>query len=114
MAAAWYVLRSKPNKEDFFCDQLLAHRFEVYHPRIPVRTVNPRARKVRPYFPGYLFVRIDLELTTASLLHWMPGSAGLICFDAEPASVPDCLLNAIRQRVEQISAAGGEQLDGLQ
>jgi transcription antitermination factor NusG len=114
MSLAWYVLRSKPNKENFFHDQLLAHRLEVFHPRIPVRTVNPRARKVRPYFPGYLFVRADLGRLNPSLLHWMPGSAGLVCFDAEPASVPDGLINAIRRRVEEINAAGGEQLDGLQ
>jgi transcription antitermination factor NusG len=113
MTLAWYVLRSKPNKEDFFFDQLLAHRLEVFHPRIPVRTVNPRARKVRPYFPGYLFVHVDLEKVNASVLHWMPGSAGLVTFDAEPASVPDSLINAIRNRVDEINRAGGEQLDGL-
>lgn len=114
MSLAWYVLRSKPNKEDFFFDQLLARRLEVFHPRIPVRTVNPRARKIRPYFPGYLFVRVDLDEMNASILHWMPGSAGLVCFDAIPASVPESLINAIRRRVEEITAAGGEQLDGLE
>lgn len=113
MPASWYVLRSKPNKEDFFCDQLLAHHLEVYLPRIRVRTVNPRARKARPYFPGYLFVYLDLQTINASVLHWMPGSAGLVCFDAEPASVPDSLLYAIRRRVDEINLAGGEQLDGL-
>lgn len=113
MALVWYVMRSKPNKEDFFCDQLLAHRLEVYHPRIPVRTVNPRARKVRPYFPGYIFVRLDLEQVSAAVLHWMPGSAGLVCFDAIPASVPEGLIAAIRRRVEEINRAGGEQLQSL-
>ncbi len=113
MTLAWYVMRSKPNKEDFFCDQLLAHRLEVYHPRIPVRTVNPRARKVRPYFPGYIFVHLDLEQVNPAVLHWMPGSAGLVCFDAVPASVPDSLLAAIRHRVEEINQAGGEQLQSL-
>lgn len=113
MPLSWYVLRSKPNKEDFFRDQLLAHRIEVFAPRIPVRTVNPRARKSRPYFPGYLFVHVDLEQVSASVLHWMPGSAGLISFDSQPASVPENLITAIRHRVEEINLAGGEQLDGL-
>jgi transcriptional antiterminator RfaH len=44
----------------------------------------------------------------------MPGSAGLVCFGAEPASVPDNLIAAIRRRVDEITSAGGEQLDGLQ
>ena len=81
-------------------DQLLARRLEVFHPRIPVRTVNPRARKIRPYFPNYIFVRLDLEQVESSFLHWMPGSAGLVCFGAEPASVPDSLIAAIRMAGE--------------
>jgi len=81
MSLNWYVIRSKPNKEDFFFDQLLARRLEVFHPRIRVRTINPRARKFRPYFPSYLFVHADFEQIDASALHWMPGSAGLVCFD---------------------------------
>ncbi len=113
MALSWYVLRSKPNKESFFLNQLAAHQLEAFLPRIPVRTVNPRARKVKPYFPGYLFVHVDLDQVNASTFHWMPGSAGLVCFGAEPASVPDGLIGAIRQRVSAIQEAGGEQLHGL-
>jgi transcription antitermination factor NusG len=114
MPATWYVLRSKPNKEDFFYGQLLAHRVEVFYPCIRVQAVNPRARKVRPYFPGYLFIHVDLQNVTASFLNWMPGSGGLVAFDAQPASVPDALVAAIRRRVDEINQAGGEQLYGLQ
>lgn len=113
MGVNWYVLRSKPNKEKFFFDQLLSRGVEAFLPCVPVRTVNPRARKVRPYFPGYLFVQIDLEKNNQALLRWMPGSAGFVCFDDTPASVPEGLINAIRHRVEEINQAGGEQLDGL-
>ncbi len=114
MALAWYVLRSKPNKEDFFWGQLLAHRIEVFYPCIRAKTVNPRARKVKPYFPGYLFIHVDLQDVTVSFLNWMPGSRGLVAFDAQPASVPESLIVAIRRRVDEINAAGGEQLVDLQ
>jgi transcriptional antiterminator RfaH len=114
MALAWYVLRSKPNKEDFFWGQLLAHRIEVYYPCIRAKAVNPRARKVKPYFPGYLFIHVDLQEVTISFLNWMPGSRGLVAFDAQPASVPEGLVHAIRRRVDEINAAGGEQLVDLQ
>jgi transcriptional antiterminator RfaH len=114
MALAWYVLRSKPNKEDFFWGQLLAHHIDVYYPCIRAKVVNPRARKIKPYFPGYLFIHVDLQEVTVSFLNWMPGSRGVVSFDAQPASVPDSLISAIRCRVDQINAAGGEQLVGLQ
>lgn len=113
MELSWYVLRSKPNKEDFLFDQLLAYHLVVFYPRIRVRNVNPRARKFHSYFPGYLFVKTDLNEISSSVLRWTPGSAGLVCYDCQPASVPDSLINAIRRRVDEINAAGGEQLDGL-
>jgi transcriptional antiterminator RfaH len=114
MAQAWYVLRSKPNKEDFFWGQLLAHRIEVYFPCLRAKAVNPRARKVKPYFPGYLFIHVDLQSVSSSFLNWMPGSRGLVAFDAQPASVPDTLIAAIRHRVDEINGQGGSSLPNWQ
>jgi transcription elongation factor/antiterminator RfaH len=105
MTASWYVIRSKPNKEDFLAEQLIAYGMEVFFPRIRVRTVNPRARKVRPYFPSYLFVHVDLDTVSISTLHWMPGAVNLVSFDGEPASVPDLLIAAIERQVSQINAS---------
>jgi transcription antitermination factor NusG len=48
-----------------------------------------------------------------SVFQWMPHSVGLVSFGGEPAPVPENLIHAIRQRVEEISAAGGETFDGL-
>jgi transcription antitermination factor NusG len=113
MPINWYVMRSKPNKEDFLRGQLEAHGLTVFHPRIRVQTVNPRARKVRSYFPGYLFVQMDNSAATPSLMHWIPGAAGVVSCGGEPSSVPDGLLAAIRRRVDEINAAGGELLEKL-
>jgi transcription antitermination factor NusG len=85
----------------------------VFYPRLRVQPVNPRSRKVRPYFPGYLFVRADLGEVGISTFQWMPHSLGLVSFGGEPAIVPENLIHAIRQRVEEIDAAGGEVFDGL-
>ena len=108
MDASWYVLHSKPRKEEFLLDQLRLHGFESYCPLVRVATVNPRARKVRPYFPGYVFLQADLNHARASSLHWMPGAIGFVVFDGIPARVPDGLVPTIRQRVEAVNAAGGE------
>jgi len=108
MAALWYVLQSKPHKEEFLWDQLLAHRFESFCPRICVQPVNPRARKVKPYFPGYVFVLADLKQINLFTLQWIPGAKGIVAFDGEPAYVPENLVSAVRQRVDEINARGGE------
>ena len=113
MNDSWYVLHTKPLKEEFLRDQLSIRRIEAYCPRIRVHAVNPRARKVKPYFPGYLFVHVDLDQTNLSTLQWMPGASSLVSFGGEPAFVPDSLIQAIRQRVDAIDTVGGEQLNGL-
>lgn len=113
MASLWYVLRSKPHMEAVVADRARAQGAEVFYPCIRVQPVNPRSRKVRPYFPGYLFVRGDLETLSLSSFQWMPNAIGLVAFGGIPAPVPDEVVEAIRQHVERVSAAGGEQLFGL-
>jgi transcriptional antiterminator RfaH len=113
MALHWYALRSKPRKEEVLWRQLRAQEFEVFFPRLRVQPVNPRSRKLRPYFPGYMFVQTDLEEVGLSIFQWMPHAIGLVSFDNEPAIVPDNLIYAVQKRVDEIAAAGGEFFDGL-
>ena len=113
MTQSWYCLRSKPNKEEFLHSQLLASEIEAFYPRLRVKPVNPRASKIRPYFPGYLFVHVDLEKIGVNSLQWMPGALGLVHYGNEPAPVQNELVNAIRNRVDALNAAGAGWLAGL-
>ena len=113
MAVNWYALRCKPRKEDIVWRQVRSQGFESYYPLLRVQPVNPRSRKVRPYFPGYLFVRVDISEVGLSTFQWMPHAIGLVVFGEEAAIVPDYLIQAIQRRVEEISAAGGELFAGL-
>ena len=113
MTAQWYALRSKPMKEALLSEQLRLHQMDGYYPCIRVQPVNPRARKVKAYFPGYVFGYVDLERTNLSIFQWMPGSTGIVCFDGLPSHVPDSMIAAIRRRVDEINLAGGELFDGL-
>jgi transcription antitermination factor NusG len=108
LTARWYVLHSKPQKEQTVWQQALAQGFEACYPRLQVKPVNPRARTVRPYFPGYLFVRVDVSEVGLSAFQWMPHALGLVCFGGVPAHVPDGFIFAIEQHLAEINAAGGE------
>ena len=114
MGLQWYVLRSKPNKELTLWRELTARGLDCFYPQLHVRPVNPRSRRIRSYFPGYLFLHTDIEQVGASMFQWMPFSSGLVAFDGLPAMVPDNLIQAIRRHVDQINAAGGEQFVGLE
>ncbi len=104
----WYALHSKPRKEDALAQQLRSQGFDIYYPRILVQPANPRSRKIKPYFPGYLFLRVNLAEVGASTFNWMPFANGLVSFGDEPASVPEDLIEAIRESVDAINHAGGE------
>lgn len=102
----WYVLHTKPRHERLVAAQLRQHQLEYYLPLLHVKPVNPRAARERPYFPGYLFLRIDLDAITWAGLRWMPGLHRLVEFGGQPAVVPDALVTEIQRRLESIVAAG--------
>ena len=109
----WYVMHSKPQKEQWLYDQLSTLQVETYYPCLHVSHGKSFSHTSKPYFPGYLFVNVDLETTGRSVLNWIPGSLGLVRFGDEPACVPDGLLQKIRYRVDQINGAGNKMLEGL-
>jgi transcription antitermination factor NusG len=106
MSKYWYVLHCKPHKETSVVGQLGFHQIEYYYPTLKVRPVNPRSQKIKPFFPGYLFVQLDLALPSSAILKWMAGTVGLVSFDYQPAAVPDNLVLDIRQRVQKLLTSG--------
>ena len=106
MEARWYALRTKPNREAQAWQQARARGVVSFYPRLRVRPVNPRSRRVRPYFPGYIFVQADLEQSGLSLFNYMPYAIGLVCFGGEPASVPDALIHALQRRMQEFAERG--------
>jgi transcription antitermination factor NusG len=114
MPVHWYAMQSKPNREEALYGELLLRNVEVFFPRVRVHPVNPRARKIKAYFPGYLFVQVDLETVGLSFLQYMPFAKGVINFDREPAVVPEALIQALRKRVEEVNRAGGEEFEELE
>ena len=112
-AQPWYVLQSKPRQESQVSAYLRSQGLEVFYPTVRVQPVNPRASTLRPLFPRYLFVQADLSEVGVSALQWVPGAIGLVMFDGVAAPVQDAVVQAIRQRVQEIRGAGGLAFDGL-
>ena len=100
MTLHWYTVHSKPNQELLLWNQLQLHEVESYFPRLRRKPVNPRARRWAPYFPGYLFIHVDLEHFPLSRIAWLPGMQRLVAFGGKPAWLQDEVLEAIRRQVE--------------
>jgi transcriptional antiterminator RfaH len=56
-----------------------------------------------------MFVRADLVQVGLSTFQWMPYALGLVCFDAEPATIVDSILQALRRNIEQMTRDAAEE-----
>jgi transcriptional antiterminator RfaH len=104
----WHVIRSKPNKESFLAGQLESRNIEFFFPQLKVHPANPRCRKIRPYFPGYLFIHTDLTINNTILFGRIPGATGLVFVGGEAGYIPENIIHAIQIKVDEINEAGGE------
>jgi transcriptional antiterminator RfaH len=104
----WYAFQSKPRKEQMLCEQLRIREIDTFFPCLQVQPVNPRARKVKSYFPGYVFVRVDLERVGRSILEWIPGAIGIVHFGGEPAPVSDHFVDTLQRHLDSINVSESE------
>lgn len=114
MAEHWYVLHAKPHKEQCVAVHLRRRKLNAYLPLVCANPVNPRAARERPFFPGYLFVKMDLESVGVGAIQWTPGLVRLVEFGGQPASVPDAFIFDLQRRVGRIRDEGGLAYDGLE
>ena len=104
---SWHVLRSKPHKEESLHRFVTSEGYHAFYPQIPANPVNPRARKIKSYFPGYMFVQTCLVEKGQNAFQYLPFSMGLVWLGGEPAVVPDPVVHALQMRIAEIWDAGG-------
>ena len=107
----WYAVQTKPHKEFMVHDALgRIESVQAFLPVLRVNPVNPRARKIRPFFPGYLFLRADLDQVGISAVQWTPGLVRILGTEGQPHSIPDHVIEELRSRVTDVQekeARGG-------
>jgi transcriptional antiterminator RfaH len=106
MDSRWYVARTKPLAEYAARDGLLDAGLDVFLPC--VQTPRPRnGHQDVPLFPGYLFVRCNLETLSWRRFRWIPHFVGLVRFGDVATWVPDEVITELVERVESINNDGG-------
>jgi transcription elongation factor/antiterminator RfaH len=113
LESKWYVIRSKPNMEQFLAGQLESRQINIYLPLLNAQPKNPRCKKNKPFFPGYLFIHADEKCNSPIFFERTPGAIGLVNLGGEVAYVPETILNAIRQKVDQMNLSAKEPCSQL-
>jgi transcription antitermination factor NusG len=92
----WIVCRTRGGRENWALENATAQKFECYLPKILERvTFNEQKLAVaRPLFPSYMFVLADRWRVLLSTF----GIIGIIMRGSEPDSLPNRVINDLRQR----------------
>jgi transcriptional antiterminator RfaH len=96
----WFAVHTQPLAEQKAAGHLARQGFEVYLPRYcKLRRHARRVDKViRPLFPRYLFVAIDIAAMRWRAIRSTIGVRDLVRAGEEPVPVADSVVAAIRQR----------------
>jgi transcription antitermination factor NusG len=102
LASKWYALGCKANKERFIWKKLQAEGYDVFYPRI---SYGIKKLRFKPFFPRYLFIRLDLDLIGLSKINNMPYTNGLVSIEGRPFHIPDAMIEAIRKKIDEINSS---------
>lgn len=96
----WYTLHTKANSEYQVAMVLEALGVETYVPEVTV-TDKRYGQQTKPFFPNYLFAKIDFEYIALSLVRWTPGLRRIVSVDGIPVSIPNDVIAIISQNLDK-------------
>ena len=102
----WVTLYTKPYMEMQVSGLLTARGVEVYLPTVHKYVVRRRRKEVTPFFPCYLFARVDPTSGLYSAVSWTPGVRRIVKFGGEVAWVPDEIVMRIKDKLPQLEQSG--------
>jgi len=99
----WYAVEAQARAETLALEQLQRQDFEAYLPRYMKRRLHARKTTwlAAPLFPGYLFVRLDIDAERWRAVHSTRGAKRLVCNGENPAPIPDSIIEEIMSREDR-------------
>ncbi|MBI4522965.1 MAG: hypothetical protein HY695_04030 [Deltaproteobacteria bacterium] len=122
----WYVVYSKPRREESAELYLRLKGLEVFFPRLCLPESVSKQGRIVPLFSNYLFVRMNISKDYYCVL-WSPGVKRIVSFNGNPSPLDEQVVLFLRERAnsdgiimaraslkvrQQIKISGGP-LDGL-
>ncbi len=95
----WYVVYSKPHKEEQAQFHLRMKNLDVFFPRLDLVRVAEKRKRIIPLFPNYLFVRIHLP-TEFHYVSWSPGVKRLVSFGDTPVPLDERVVAFLKQQTD--------------
>ena len=115
MARAWYLVQSKPRNEARALENLVRQGYETYLPLMEVERLQrgKLLKKMEPLFPRYLFLHLEEGNDNWGPIRSTLGVAGLVRFGQAYAVVSDEVMDAVRERTQDIKKSLFESGDSV-
>jgi transcriptional antiterminator RfaH len=95
----WYVIYSKPHKEEQAQFHLGLKGVESFFPRLQLPGLLEKKSRLIPLFPNYLFARIHLP-TQYHCVIWAPGVKKIVSFSDTPVPIEDDVIGFLKQNAD--------------
>jgi len=102
----WLTLYTKPRMERQVSEILTGRGMETYLPLTYKYSKHRRRKEPSPFFPCYLFARVDPTSPDYLSLRWTPGLRSVVRFGGQVARVPDEVVGRIQERLAQLAQDG--------
>lgn len=98
----WYVIQTKPKKEEEATSYLSNKGVEIFSPLIETfRYRDGMTNKaLKPLFPGYIFGKFDLEINYP-LVRWGKGVKCILGFGGYPVPLAEEVIQIIKERTDE-------------
>ena len=115
MARAWYLVQSKPRNEKRALENLVRQGYETYLPLMEVERLQrgKLLKKMEPLFPRYLFLHLEEGNDNWGPIRSTLGVAGLVRFGQAYALVSDEVMDAVRERTQDVKKSLFESGDNV-
>ena len=100
----WFAVHTKPHMEKRVATALEAHDIETYLPETAAEA--GQTSRPLPFFPGYLFIHVDLNTANPSHWRWTPGARYLVAYGSQPVPIPPEVIALIASKVDGLESGG--------
>jgi transcription elongation factor/antiterminator RfaH len=106
----WYVVQTRPRSESIALCHLARQQFVTFCPRIQrnQRLGRHQVQQLQPYFPGYVFVELDLARDRWRSINGTIGVVRLVAFGEASVASPVPLPTGFVEQLQRLSGEAGE------
>ncbi len=96
----WYAVHTHPREEFKALSHLRRQGYDVYLPRHAkvIRHARKSEKVARPFFPRYLFVKLNLAVDSWRAIRSTVGVSDIVCFSERPAHLPAGVIETLQRQ----------------